>query len=159
MKDKIVYSIDTSALIDGLERFYPEKTFPGLWDKVVSLLEDGRLIISEEAWDESRKKDLATKEWCDKHDKDKWVVNTDASVAAEVRRILALYPRIVGEMKGRNRADPFVIAVASLNNAVVVTGEGPDGNDRKPKIPYICSNMGIKSITFLQLIKAEGWSF
>ena len=159
MKDKVVYSVDTSALIDGLERFYPESSFPALWVNITTLLEEGRLIISEEAWDESRKKDLATKDWCDKHEKAAWVVPTDATVATEVRRILAKYPKIVGAMKGRNRADPFVIAVASLKGAVVVTGEGPDGTENKPKIPFICSNLGVQSMTFLEMIKAEGWTF
>lgn len=32
-----VYSVDTSALIDGLERYYPEDTFPALWERIDEL--------------------------------------------------------------------------------------------------------------------------
>jgi len=52
-----VYCVDTSALIDGLERYYPEENFPGLWTKVDSLIKDGRFLISEEVWEELRQKD------------------------------------------------------------------------------------------------------
>ena len=32
-----------------------------------------------------------------------------------------VFPRLVGAMKDRNRADPFVIALAKLKGAIVVT--------------------------------------
>jgi Domain of unknown function (DUF4411) len=47
-----VYCFDTSGMIDGIERFYPIKNFPALWDKVDDLIEEGRLFVSEEAWNE-----------------------------------------------------------------------------------------------------------
>jgi len=37
-----VFCVDTSALIDGLERYYPEVTFPALWKHIAQLVEDGR---------------------------------------------------------------------------------------------------------------------
>ncbi len=49
------YSADTSALIDGLERYYPETHFPALWEKVDELVAESRLIISEEVWEEVQK--------------------------------------------------------------------------------------------------------
>ncbi|MCB2178139.1 MAG: DUF4411 family protein [Actinomycetales bacterium] len=32
-----LYSFDTSALIDGIERFYPLANFPGIWAAVDEL--------------------------------------------------------------------------------------------------------------------------
>lgn len=32
------YSFDTSALIDGMERFYPIGNFPALWDRFDDLI-------------------------------------------------------------------------------------------------------------------------
>ena len=84
---------------------------------------------------------------------------TDASVAVEVQRILSAHPRLVMQMKNRNRADPFVVAVASLRGATVVTGEGSDGTADRPKIPFVCSQLGIPCIRLLDVIRAEGWSF
>ena len=62
-------------------------------------------------------------------------------------------------MKGRNRADPFVIALASVRGATVVTGEGSDGTDSRPKIPYICEVMGLLCTRFLGVVQTEGWRF
>jgi hypothetical protein len=152
------YSADTSALIDGLERYYPEDHFPGLWERVDGLITEGRLIISEEVWEEAQTKDAVVKAWCEPR-KDSIVVPTDATVVQEVQRVLAGHERLVMNMKGRNRADPFVIAVASLRRAVVVTGEGSDGTENRPKIPFVCQDLGIECIKFVDVIRLEGWTF
>jgi len=152
------YSADTSALIDGLERYYPEEHFPGLWERVDELVGEGRLIISEEVWEEAQSRDAVVKAWCEPR-KDAIVVPTNATVVQEVQRVLAGHERLVMNMKGRNRADPFVIAVASIRGAVVVTGEGSDGTDSRPKIPFVCAHLGIECIRFLDVIRLEGWSF
>jgi hypothetical protein len=60
--------------------------------------------------------------------------------------------------KGKNRADAFVIAVAQLKKGIVVTGE-VNGTTDRPKIPYICSQLGVPCIRFLDLLKREGWKF
>lgn len=154
-----LYSVDTSALIDGLERFYPEETFPALWKEIDGLVSAERFLISEEVWQEARAKDAAAKTWCDGHKDDGLVVPTDAAIVREVQGILSAFPNLVKQGKNRNRADAFVIAVARLRPAIVVTGEGPNGNERLPKIPYICEQLGIKSIRFLELIRLERWRF
>jgi hypothetical protein len=159
VKPPSLYSVDTSALIDGLERFYPEETFPALWKEVNGLVSTGRLLISEEVWQEARVRDAAAKAWCDGHKDDGLIVPTDATIVREVRNILSSFPNLVKQSKNRNRADAFVIAVARLKGAIVVTGEGPDGNERQPKIPYICQQLGVTSIRFLGLIRLEGWKF
>jgi hypothetical protein len=140
--DPRVYSLDTSALLDGLERYYPESAFPALWERVDDLIADGQLVASEEVVEEAGKKDALAKAWFEERDAALFVVPTDADIAGRVQAILMAHPRLVKEMKGRNRADAFVIAVAQVRGATVVTGEGADGNDNRPKIPYICGQMG-----------------
>ena len=44
-------------------------------------------------------------------------------VQLATQEILTQFPRLVGTMKDRNRADPFVIALAKVKAAIVVTGE------------------------------------
>jgi hypothetical protein len=153
------YSVDTSALLDGLERYYPEASFPALWEKVDHLIAPGRFLISEEVWDEARVHDAAAKAWCDSRGKGSMVVPTDAVITKEVQDILLSFPKLVANMKGRNRADAFVIAVARLKGAVVVTGEGPDGNANRPKIPFICQQLKIRCVRFLDIVRLEGWKF
>jgi hypothetical protein len=154
-----IYSADTSALIDGLERYYKPSSFPGLWEKVdAELVAKGRLLLSDEVLDEATRKDAAAKEWC-KDRKDQIVVPTDAHIVAEVREVLNDFPLMVKAMKGRDRADPFVVAVARLKQATVLTGEGSDGSDKRPKIPYVCRQLDLECIRFTDLIEYEGWQF
>lgn len=158
MSTRRLYSVDTSALIDGLERYYPEDAFPALWQRVDELIAERRFFISEEVWEEIQTKDAVVRAWS-KGRRDRLVVPTDATVAKEVQRILVNHERLVMNMKGRNRADPFVIAVAGMRNALVVTGEANDGTAERPKIPFVCRQLGIDCVRFLDLIKLEGWKF
>ena len=99
------------------------------------------------------------KEWCERRGKEALTVPTDGTVAAEVQRVLENNERLVMQMKGRNRADPFVIAVARIRDAAVVTGEGSDGTERRPKIPYVCMQLGISCMRLIDVIRDEGWRF
>jgi len=81
------------------------------------------------------------------------------AVYSVVSALLGAYPKITKELKGRNRADPFVIAVAQIKGATVVTGEGQNGSENRPKIPWVCAQLGIACISFTQLIQEEGWRF
>ena len=152
------YSLDTSALIDGLERYYPQDSFPALWERMDHLVEEHRAMMSEEVWEEIKSKDAVVQAWCEPR-KDVLISPTTVEVAREVQGILSTYPRLVMNMKNRNRADPFVIAVAKLRSAVVVTGEGSDGTATRPKIPFICEQMGIPCIRFTEIVTREGWQF
>jgi hypothetical protein len=51
-------------------------------------------------------------------------IEIDGVQFAEATRILGLYPRLAEQQKGRNTADPFVIALATLSGLVCVTEEG-----------------------------------
>jgi len=155
MSLEVVYSIDTSAIIDGLERYYRPASFPSLWRRIDDLIDDGRLLCSEEVLLEATVRDLPAKEWCVQR-QDRLVVATDAAIAMETQRLLGKYPAMAKSLKGRNRADPFVIVVAEMNGATVVTGEGQDGSANRPKIPW---QLRVPCIRLAELIAQEGWAF
>lgn len=152
------YSLDTSALIDGLERYYPAATFSGLWEAIDTLIGESKCFASQEVWEEVKKKDEVVKNWSEPR-KDAFFLPTNAEVTKEVQAILDRFPRLVTSGGSRNRADPFVIAVAKLNGATVVTGEGNDGSATRPKIPYVCQELGIPCLRFTEMIAAENWIF
>lgn len=154
----VKYSFDTSAIIDGLERYYPQDSFPAFWSKVDNLIEENRLLISEEVWEEVKDYDKPAKDWLEGR-KTTVLIPTDDTVAVEVRTILGQYPHVVKSFKNRNRADPFVVAVARIHEAVVVTGEGDDGNEKRPKIPFVCLQLGMRCIKLIDLIRLERWQF
>ena len=62
-------------------------------------------------------------------------------------------PRLVDTLRGRSKADPFVIATAIERNAVVVTGEVLTGRMDKPRIPDVCQVKNIRCISFLEMLR------
>lgn len=154
-----IYSFDTSALIDGIERFYPFANFPALWGHIDELIDEGRLLVSEEAWTESLAGDAPLKEWCTAagHNRAKCIYYTDAPVASVAGAIAQQYPRWARQGR-KNNADPFVIAVGEVRGCVVISGE-KDGGPSNPKIPYVCGQRNVKHGRFIDVIIAEGWVF
>lgn len=153
------YSVDTSALMDGWIRRYPLATFPRLWERIDELVDAGRFKVSEEVVDDVKHHDDSLTKWVVDREA-RLVIPTDDAVVAEVRTILTAHGKLVKSGTGRSRSDPFVIAVACLNNATVVTGE-KGGTPDRPRIPSVCAALTVPlaCIDFLGLIQAEGWVF
>ena len=151
------YSIDTSALIDGLERYYPAKHFPKLWELVDELVDDGRFLISEEVWREAQSKDATVKDWCNdpRKSRDSCKVPTNDAIGAVAGEIMAQHPSWVTQGQ-KNGADPFVIAVGEVLSAQVISGER-NGGPSKPKIPYVCKQRGLPYGRFIDINITEGW--
>lgn len=153
------YSFDTSALIDGIERFYPIRNFPGLWERIDELIADGRLLVSEEAWKESQAADAPLREWCQEEgaNREKSVCKTDAAIGAVAGAIVEAFPNWITQGR-KNQADPFVIAVAEVVANMVISGE-KDGGPGNPKIPYVCSQRGVEHGRVVDVIRLEDWRF
>ena len=73
-------------------------------------------------------------------------------------RVLEYAERMVGMGKGRNGADPFVIALAVARDGVVVTEEYK-GSLASPKIPVVCEALGVRCMTTVEFIQDQGWTF
>ena len=154
------YCIDTSALIHAWRRAYPIRNFPLFWDRIDDLIEAGRLISSIEVLKELGKRDDDLYEWGNKR-KDMFFDIEGDDLQIRLTEILERYPRLVDTRKNRSAADPFVIAVASLDGPsfVVVTQEGPTNKIDKPHIPDVCATENLECITILELIIREDWRF
>lgn len=154
-----MYSFDTSALIDGVERYYPIDHFPALWENLDQLIAQGRLRISEEAWDESVAADAPLKEWLteDGAQRERAKHDTDAAVASIAGSIAATYPNW-SKKGGKSGADPFVIAVAEVVTGKVISGE-KNGGPSRPKIPYVCSQRRTPHGEVVDVIRDEQWRF
>ncbi|MBE3079260.1 DUF4411 family protein [Clavibacter michiganensis] len=152
-----MYSVDTSALIDGIERFYPRRNFPLLWDRIDLLIEEGRMHVSEEAWTEATAVDAPVRDWCEEAAaaRDRSVYPTTAAVATIAGQIGAQFPNWVTQGR-KNGADPFVIAVAEVEGGMVISGE-THGGPGKPKIPYVCSQRQVDHGRLVDLITSEDW--
>ena len=151
------YSLDTSALLDGYTRFYPPDIFPNLWNNINQIINRGELRATYMVMDELKRKDDAALAWAKKNDR--IFIPVDEDIQKTVTQIMNSYPRLVAEGGQRNRADPFVIALARLHNLIVITAETKMGSENKPSIPYICHKMDITCINFMQFIREREWSF
>jgi hypothetical protein len=123
-----------------------------LWEQIDELIEAQRFLISEEVWEEDSIQGRCSQSLVSAAE-GQTGSPTDAAITAEVQAILVGHERLVMNLKGRSRSDPFVVALARVSRAVVVTGEGSDGTADRPKIPYACQHLGVQCVRFLDIIK------
>lgn len=151
------YCVDTSAWMDGWQRYYPNDVFPTLWQRLHDRITAGEIIASEEVYVELARKDDALHKWL--QERKQMLVPLDEDIQTHAGELLHEYPRLVDTLRNRSTADPFVVATALARIAVVVTGELPNGRLDKPKIPDVCRAKGIRCINFLQMIREMRLSF
>jgi hypothetical protein len=153
----VTYVFDTSGLIGAWRRWYPPDVFPGLWNEFDALIDAGRAIAPHEVYEELDVQDDELHKWV-KARREEFIAPTDRSVMLQARAVLDRHPNLTKAGTGRNRADPFVIALATLRGAAVVTGE-LGGTLNRPKIPFVCDDLGVGCIGLLELIRSEQWTF
>lgn len=149
------YCFDTSAFIEPWRRLYPPDVFPAVWEKLDDLIGTGRLIATIEVYEDLKRKDDEILEWA-KIRKDIFLP-IDDGIQETLIEILGTYPRLVDSKRGRSGSDPWVVALARMEECAVVTYETPSGNLDKPKIPDVCQDMRIDSMNLLDLFREEGW--
>lgn len=75
----------------------------------------------------------------------------------ELKKVMADYPRLVDTKTGKSGSDPMVIALASARRLTVISEEGMGGANN-PKIPYVCSQLGVRHINLLAFIREQQWT-
>jgi hypothetical protein len=154
-----IYSIDTCAILDVVERYYNEKVFPGLWKNIDNFIMTGRIIAAYEVKVELEKKeDSEGYKWAQKYSRNLFRP-FGGSQQTHVRTILRQYPGLIEPDSGKSNADPFVIALAITTSAIVVTSEKGRGSINRPNIPDVCKKMGVKCVNIIGMCELEGWSF
>lgn len=93
----MIYRFDSSGLLDGWARHYPESVFPSLWSRVRSVAQDGRAIAPIVVRDELKKKDDTLLPWCRKAG----IAFCDVDLPQQqlLREVLAKFPRLVDTRK------------------------------------------------------------
>jgi len=83
----------------------------------------------------------------------------DEPIQLAVAQLLTDYRRLVNDQRNRSMGDPWVIALAQVQECTVVSGELRSGNLARPKIPDVCDALGIRCISLLELIREQKWLF
>jgi hypothetical protein len=86
-------------------------------------------------------------------------VELEEDIQAATMSVLAAHPKLTGTGGGRNEADPFVIGLAHARQGVVVTEETLSNNISKPRIPDVCSALGIRCLNLVQFARDQSWRF
>jgi len=167
MNKDVIYCIDTSALID-LDRDYSEEVFPPLWENLINLVNESRLIAAEEVKEDLKRGDDTLYNWIIQHCSQMFIP-TNTEIMNQVVKITNRFSNLIDENKpSKNQADPFVIALAlevlnryshiSPNTKImVITHEKFTGNLNGPKMPDICRFYDLKVGKLIDIFKTEGW--
>ena len=155
-----MYVFDTSALSELFGSYYRSR-FPTLWKLFDELIISGSLTSTREVAREIEQYSRGNiEDWIKRN---KGVFSTPTVAEAEfVREIYEIKHfqqniELKKIQKGGLNADPFVIAKAAVNNAIVVTLE-----TEKPeavRIPNICRHFGIKCFDLEDFMQEENWQF
>lgn len=150
------YSIDTSAFLEAWVRNYPKDVFPTIWDQMELAARNRILRASDEVLRELERKEDGAHSWMKSHPE--MLVPFDSSIELHVSAIMQRYPRLVDTKKGRSGGDPFVIAVARLQNLTVITAENQTGKLDVPRIPDVCADLGIRCIRMIEFFREQKWA-
>lgn len=153
-----VYCIDTDALINL--KHYPSfhisstyNLFPAIWEKLEDMIRNGTLISHIEVYNELERGKDDIYQWCKTHknmfkDIDKCQLNV-------INRVKKKYDKGYWEHNTNKTgpwADPWLIALAICEDALIVTDESNKPN----RIPVIAIHFGIKCLNLFDFFNSIG---
>ena len=151
-----MFCFDTSALLECWSRYYPIDVFPGIWERFAYLVEGGDVIAPDEVHEEIKRKDDGLAEWL--KTRLGMFVPLDGPVQIAAIEVLAEFPELVKALGGSTHADPFVIGLARVRRAIVVTQER-GGSRARPRIPLVCDHFEVPCTDIVGFIRQRGWTF
>lgn len=150
------YVFDSGPFIDLHN--YPESVFPTLRAAIVSRLTGGLIVSCEEVYGELTVKDDDVLELVKPH-KALFARPSEAEQRIVIEITMA-HPELVARSIRRAdkfNADPFVIARAEAEGAIVVTSERYKLNAHN--VPGICRRRGVEAINLLGFLERERLRF
>lgn len=152
------FCLDTNVLIEAWNKYYSMSLCPEFWDILDDLAKRDIIFCTVEVRREIEKVDDGLTEWIKAHPHLFREITNE--VQENLRQIMQKYGRLVDSSRGRSIADPWVIAHAIAEKAVVVTKEGMEktGSERI-RIPNVCVALGIAWMDDFQFFTAVGMRF
>lgn len=162
LNNKQKYCLDTNFFIEAWNKYYSPDFCSEYWEIIDELVKQGIVFITQEVKKEIDKGDDNLKNWLKgKH----YIVKPiDENVQLNLKKLYAKdksHQYLANNIKNMSIADPWVIAHAMSENAVVVTKEylSISNNPQKVRIPDVCENMNVKWINDFDFIKEVNIKF
>lgn len=134
---------------------FPRQVHKSLWEMIDKSIEEKAIVTCSEIEEEVKKDDKVGK-WLSSHQCD--ILQIDDDVQKNVRRIVTEHPKMINfsEGKGSSSGDAFLIATALKYNLIIITEEN---KDKQNKIPSVCKDYGIQTVSITELCVLENWVF
>lgn len=139
--------------------YYPTDVFPSLLGRIDTLIHEKRFTapaLVKEELNAVGTAELAA--WADNRP-DVWIPTEN--LLAGALAIQNRFPGLRDPKADFEEADAFVIALAQVQNGIVITQETSAAEKRNPKrthfIPDIFRELGVPCISLLGLMRKEGW--
>ncbi len=123
-------------------------------------MSDATVFSCEEVYLELKEQDDDLFGWAD--ERRKHFLQPDEKVNDEMLNVMATFPNLAAKGASLNRADPWIVAVARIKWAVVVTDEQPSAEKARPtkppKLPNVCEALDVqwmRPIDFLAAMKIK----
>ena len=170
------YVIDSNVIIEGQNDTYPSHVFPTLWERIEALIADHQLYIPKRVIDE------VTNIYDD--EPSTWVARQSSNlykpsgvdllnIKEYVTKLSKKYPKMYVNRNNEIIADLYVIAIAKIYDATVITQEQSNKKKRNKKdkikkeedkkrgnrIPTVCYKEKVKCINLLGFIEEKRWIF
>lgn len=154
--EKVVYCIDANILIQAWQKYYSPEICPSYWEVLNDLGKKGIIFIPELVYEEIENGEDNLFIWLKNSDIP--IKKIDGEVTNHLKQIYSSNPNhkyLVSSNGIHSKADPWVIAHAMKENAIVVTKETKDHfkKQTKIKIPHVCDNMDVKWIDDFTFIR------
>lgn len=152
------YCLDTNVFIQGWNKYYSMNLCPSYWEILDQLAHDNKVFSPIEVKREIEKTDDKLAEWI--KTRPHLFIDITPEIQTHLREIMSSHQRLVDSTKQRSIADPWVIASAIAENAVVVTKETPAGlSSKRIKIPDVCQAMRVPWMNDFQFVEQIGIRF
>jgi predicted nucleic acid-binding protein len=150
------YCLDANVLIRAWRDYYAPRFCSNYWDVLSELGAEGRIFLPQMVYEEITRTDDDLTSWLKKSRIAEHKI--DGPVTEYLKKIYAVNPahkNLVDNTRNRSLADPWVIAHALKEDAVVVTKEEKVTavNTTKIKIPNVCNNMGVRCINDFEFVE------
>lgn len=154
-----MFVFDTSAFINGWNDHYRGIAFERVWEFVASEMDKGRIVAPRAVSTEIQRVADELAEWA----KARPFVDPDEATQLLVGKLQTDHADVFST-PGRNDADPWVIALGAIEKLTVVTYEGrqfsgaPARRSRAPRMPEICSMLGVACVNPAQALNDLGFA-